>query len=93
MSPYGIKRLVGIVTAVATLVLVFVVGVVMVQSIQLGKLNKQSRVLDQNIDRLIASKSNLEEGIKERNTEEYIEEQARENLGMIKNGETIYIFD
>ena len=93
MSPYAIKRIVGIATAVATMVLVFIIGVVMVQSIQLTRLNEQSRLLDQNIDRLIASKTDLENGIKERKTEEYIEEQARENLGMIKDGEIIFIFD
>ena len=93
MSPYMVKRIVGFVTVIATMVLVFIVGVVLVQSIQLGKLNEQSRILDQNIDKLIASKSDLENGIKERNTEEYIEEQARENLGMIKDGEIIFIFD
>ena len=93
MSPYTVKRMVGIATVVATMMLVVVVGIVMVQSIQLTKLNKESRLLDQNIDRLIASKTDLENGIKERNTEEYIEEQARENLGMIKDGEIIFIFD
>lgn len=92
MSPYMVKRIVGIATVVATMVLVFIIGVVLVQSVQLNKLNEQSRLLDQNIDRLIASKTDLENGIKERNTEEYIEEQARENLGMIKDGEIIFIF-
>jgi len=92
MSPYMVKRIVGIATTVATMLLVFIIGVVLVQSVQLNKLNKQSRLLDQNIDGLIASKANLESGIKERKTEEYIEEQARENLGMIKDGEIIYIF-
>ena len=93
MSPYAVKRIVGISTVVATMLLVFIVGVVLVQSIQLTKLNKESRLLDLNIERLIASKTDLENGIKERNTEEYIEEQARENLGMIKDGEIIFIFD
>lgn len=93
MSPYMIKRIVGIATTVATMLLVFIIGVVLVQSVQLNKLNEQSRILDQNIDGLIASKANLESGIKERKTEEYIEQQARENLGMIKDGEIIYIFN
>ena len=93
MSPYMVKRIVGITTVIATMVLVFIVGIVLVQSVQLTKLNKQSRLLDQNIERLIASKTDLENGIKERNTEEYIEQQARENLGMIKDGEVIFIFD
>ena len=93
MSPYAVKRVVGIATVVATMLLVFIIGVVTVQSIQLTKLNRESRLLDQNIDRLIASKTDLENGINERNSEEYIEEQARENLGMIKDGEIIFIFD
>lgn len=92
MSPYMIKRIVGLATTVATMLLVFIIGVVLVQSVQLNKLNEQARILDQNIDGLIASKANLESGIKERKSEEYIEQQARENLGMIKDGEIIFIF-
>jgi len=92
MSPYMIKRIVGMATVVATMVLTFIVAVVIVQSVQLSKLNNEARLLDANIEKLIASKADLEAGIKERLTEEYIEEQARENLGMIKDGEVIFIF-
>ena len=92
MSPYMVKRIVGIATVIATMVLTFIVAVVIVQSIQLSKLNNEARMLDANIEQVIASKVNLEAGINERLTEEYIEEQARENLGLIKDGEVIFIF-
>ena len=92
MSPYMVKRIVGMATVIATMVLTFMVAVVIVQSIQLSKLNNEARMLDANIEQLIASKVNLEAGINERLTEEYIEEQARENLGLIKDGEVIFIF-
>ena len=92
MSPYMVKRIVGMATVIATMVLTFMVAVVIVQSIQLSKLNNEARMLDANIEQLIASKVNLEAGINERLTEDYIEEQARENLGLIKDGEVIFIF-
>ena len=50
-------------------------------------------MLDANIEMLMATKTDLENGIAERNTAEYVEEQARENLGMIKDGELVYVFE
>jgi len=92
MSPYTIKKIVGAVTVVATFVLVCMVALVIGQCIELNKLNNQSRLLDVSIERLMAQKTDLTEGIEYRESDSYIEEQARENLGMIKDGEVIYIF-
>ena len=92
MSPYMVKRIVGLATVVATLLLSIVSLIVIIQSVQLSRLNTQSRMLDLNIERLIAEETSLNSGIAERKSEEYIEQQARENLGMIKDGETVYIF-
>ena len=92
MSPYMIKRIVGMVTVVATVVLVFMVAMVIGQSIELNKLNNQSKLLDAQIERLMATKTELTDGIEYRASDTYIEEQARENLGMIKDGEVVYIF-
>lgn len=48
-------------------------------------------------DRLIAQMSaeqtRLEQGIAINGTDAYLEEQAREHFGMIKDGEIIYTFD
>lgn len=92
MSPYMVKRVVGIVTVVATIVLVCMVSVVIGQCVQLNKLNNQSKLLETKIERLMATKTELESGIEYRSSDTYVEEQARENLGMIKDGEIIYIF-
>lgn len=92
MSPYSVKRIVGAITVVATIVLVCMVAVVIGQCIELNKLNNQSKLLDASIERLMATKTELTEGIEYRASDAYIEKQARENLGMIKDGEIIYIF-
>ncbi len=92
MSPYMVKRVVGIVTVVATIVLVCMVSVVIGQCVQLNKLNNQSKLLETRIEKLMATKTELESGIEYRSSDTYVEEQARENLGMIKDGEVIYIF-
>ena len=93
MSPYMVKRLVGFATVIGTMVLVCLVTVVMIQTVQLGKLNNESKALDIKIDRLVATRVDLENGIAERNTEQYVEDQARENLGMIKEGDVIFVFE
>ena len=92
MSPYSVKRIVGAITVVATIVLVCMVAVVIGQCIELNKLNNQSKLLDASIERLMATKTELTEGIEYRASDAYIEKHARENLGMIKDGEIIYIF-
>lgn len=93
MSPYMVKRLVGLATVIATVVLVCLVTVVIAQCVQLANLKAQSNALSVSIERLSSSRTNLEQGIEERNTEEYVEQQARENLGLIKDGEIVYIFE
>ena len=92
MSPYMVKRMVGLATVVATVVLAIVLSIVIIQTVQLSRLSAEAKLLDLNIEKLLDSKANLESGIEERLTEEYIEEQARENLGLIKDGELIFIY-
>jgi len=92
MSPYMVKRVVGLVTVVATIVLFCMVTLVVSQCVQINKLNRESKMLDKKIERLMASKTDLLDGIDYRNSEEYIEQQARENLGMIKDGEIVFIY-
>ena len=92
MSPYAVKRVVGFITVIATVVLVFVSTLVVSQCIQINKLNKESKLLDLNIERLAAEKTDLLNGIDYRSSAEYVEQQARESLGLIKDGEVVYIF-
>ena len=92
MSPYMVKRVVGFVTVIATAVLVFMVTLVVSQCIQINKLNRESKLLEANIERLAADKTDLLNGIDYRTSAEYVEQQARESLGMIKDGEVVYIF-
>ena len=43
--------------------------------------------------RLEAEKNSLENNLDYMNTDAFIEEQAREHFGMIKDGETLYIYE
>jgi len=61
--------------------------------VKVNTLSSKSALLDTKISELSVTKANLEEGIEIRSTDAYVEQQARENLGMIKSeGEIIYVF-
>ena len=79
-------------TCLMTALLLLLVVIVIWQSATLGRLNSQSAALDKQIEQNSITKAELEAGIELRSDEAYLEQQARENLGMIEqNGETIYV--
>ncbi len=92
MEQKKFAKMLKIITVCATCVLVVMVGIILGQYIKLGSLNKQSNNLDAELASLNSQRQNLEQGIANRLTDAYIEEQAREQLGMIKEGETLYIY-
>ena len=58
-----------------------------------GVLASKNASLDKQIKNLSITRTELEQGIAIRKSDAYIEQQARETLGMIKENETLYIFD
>ena len=61
--------------------------------ISLGKARRTNANYDALIARLEAEKNSLENNLDYMNTDAFIEEQAREHFGMIKDGETLYIYE
>lgn len=59
----------------------------------LGKARKKNADYDNLILSLKQQQADLTEGVKYRDSDAYIEEQARNHYGMIKKGETYYIFE
>lgn len=77
-------------------VLGFVLSFVVVLSIsvysfiKLDVSRKRNAESNQTISALQNKKNNLENDIDKMKSDEYLDEQAREELGMLKDGETIY---
>ena len=58
-----------------------------------GKARKKNADYDNMILSLKQQQAELNEGVSYRYSHEYIDEQARNHYGMIKKGETFYIFE
>lgn len=54
-------------------------------------MDKQLAQLEQDINQLEENNNNLREQIKQINSKKFIEEVAREELGLVKEGELLYI--
>lgn len=92
MTQAKLTSLVKLITVVASAVLFVLLCVVVFQYAKINTLAAKSEALDKKIEELSITEAELEEGIKRRNDDAYIEQQARENLGMVEgDDETIYI--
>ena len=83
--------IVKIVTICGTLLLTLLGVINVIQIAKINKLNKKSESLDIKIAELTEQKSNLEETAKNHATDTYIEDYARNNYDMIKDGDVIVI--
>ncbi len=92
MTQTKLQSLVKLITVLATTLLFVLLCIVIYQYVRLGTLSKKDTELDRKIAELSVTEAELREGIKKRSSDSYIEQEARENLGMIEeNGETIYV--
>ena len=78
--------------AVSLFAFLVVFAVAIFSFVQVGKARKKNANYDEFIVALQNQKTSLEMGIDERNNEDYLNEKARDHLGMIKDGETLYIY-
>lgn len=85
-------KIVKIATICATCFLVIMLGIIIGQYIKLGNLKRQENELDTTLASMNEQRLSLEQGISNRMSYAYLEQQAREQLGMIKEGETLYIY-
>lgn len=94
MTQAKLAQKVKVITVFATILLFVLICVAFYTQIKLNTLSSKNALLDTKINQLSVTKANLEEGIESRLTDTYVEQQARENLGMIKSdGEVVYIFE
>ena len=78
---------------VSCLVAFAVIVVISIYSfISLGKARRANAKYDEFIATLEQKEANLKDANDYMNSEAYLEEQARNHLGMIKDGETLYVF-
>ena len=93
MSNYKQTRKIEGIIACCMLFFVAVVVLAICSFVSLGKARRKADDYDKMIASLKAEQSALEDGINYMDSQEYLEEKARDHLGMIKDGESLYIFD
>ena len=76
--------------SVFAFLVIFVVAIF--SFVEVGKARRKNAKYDSFIVALQTQKSSLESDIEEMKDEDYLNEQARDHLGMIKDGETLYIY-
>jgi len=79
---------------VATCLLSFAVVVIIAvySFIKLGNVRRENAEYNEYIAALEVQEDNLKKDVDDMKTDEYLDEQARDNYGMIKDGETLYIY-
>lgn len=77
-------------TVILGAVLLYAGVTFVIQQIELGKLKQEQQALEQQIADNDIKKQGLEDLLKYSETDEYIEAQAREKLGLVKEGEILY---
>lgn len=91
MTKAKLTNLVRIITVAVSVLIFVLVCIIIAQYAKLGSLSSRSAALDRQIAENTITQENLEAGIERRKDPSYVEQQARENLGLIKEkGETIY---
>lgn len=94
MTQARMTQTIKLITVLATIFMFVLICIVGYQYIKLGSLSSKNANLDLKIEELSVTKANLESGIEARSTDAYVEQQARENLGMIKvDGEVVYVVE
>ena len=83
-----IERIIAL--SVFAFLVVFVVAIF--SFVEVGQARRKNAKYDSFIASLQVQKSSLETNIEEMKDEDYLNEQARDYLGMIKDGETLYIY-
>lgn len=93
MSNYKQTRKVEAIIAGCMLFFVAVVVIAICSFVSLGKARRKADDYDKMIASLKAEQSALEDSVDYMDSQEYLESKARDHLGMIKDGESLYIFD
>jgi len=71
-------------------VIIYIVSTFVSQQLKINEIKRQQLEVKGKIEAAILEKKELEEEIEHLNSDEYIEELARKELGLIKPGDIIY---
>ena len=82
-----------IVLALAFIIIIGFLALVGNNIINLTKLNQEKAIKEEELQKLKNQQEALSQELEQVNTDEYIEQQARSDLHMIRPGETLYIFE
>ena len=91
MTKTALERKVKFITVCLTIFLFALVVLAVSLYIKASVLSSKNSALDKKISDLSITKAQLEQGISIRQSDAYIEQKAREELGMIRDDESIYI--
>ncbi len=91
MTRAKLANLIKLITVGCCILLFVLVCIIIWQYSRLGSLQARSNALDKQIAENSVLEAQLEDGIERRSDDSFVEQQARENLGMIKDkGESVY---
>lgn len=88
---YRLKRKKAIIKLIKTVIVVIIIAVLGMSVKNILMLTMENKKLEQQYKELSSEKEALEDELKNVNDKDYIEEQARIQLRLIKPGEIIYI--
>ena len=80
------------ITVIASLILFSLVLIIVIQYIRLGNLKAEAKKLEETKANYEQQINDLNEGNAERGTRSYVEQYARDEMGLIREGETVYNF-
>ncbi len=92
MTAQKLKKVVKISTVCVSIFVVLMVCIIAYQCIKIGTLQAKSRQLDKLSASLTSQQATLQDGISIRSTDGYLQQAAREQYGLVKDGETLYVF-
>ena len=61
--------------------------------VKLNTARKQNAMYDEEIKKMEYQNTNLNNSVENMKTTDYVENEARENLGLVKDGETVYYYN
>lgn len=92
MENYKQRKKVQAIIVSCMLFFVALVGVAIASFVSIGKTRKQNAEYDALIASLKQEKASLSASLGDVESPDYLEEKARNEFGMIKEGETLFIF-
>ena len=89
---YKQRKKIEKIVAMCMLSFAVVVIIAVYSFVKLGAVRRENARYDERISALEVKQDKLSSDVENMKTDEYLDDQARDNLDMIKDGETLYIY-